>query len=606
MALIDKQTFVAPKRSNYPLDNIVVGDSDFGFVRPVRVLEVLGGCSYKINLGSQIETAATSFPVYSSMRSNYRAFFFPRRLLATVNSSTLGRVPAIYNPEGATEEDAVKYVKFLPYWLYDSSPDPVPTVDDQTFMQLIPSRGSLYEALGFPYGVALTSVRDDSGDLIFPSSIDVGGGEYKQEMQGAIAGSPYSAASLVAYWDMIYNYYANHHFGYVPVRVCYDRSLQLTDIRYSYYYILISQLSDWLVAVKTGRAAGITADFRLFDASGNHLSEFDLVPSRFALSAASTVGGFAPFIWAVPDPSSATPSEREIADSVGLSLCTFSPDINTAWISDTEYSNWLSRAKINVQNGSVAYEDIISASSFYKEAAKFAFGDGTFEDFFAAVNGVRAQPAATCCQYLGGFSRRLDFQSIRQSAATDSGALADIGGYAAGAMTGHICNFYTREPGYIIIVHTLVPDLVYSRGIESYLLKTETDDFYSPNFANIGYQPRLLAEVDASSKVVSLDLNRSIGFQPAWTEYTTAVSRAFGSMNYAGNKSGWTFQAPAYNPEGAGVRPAGSHNVYCHPQDFQNIFVLDSPLSHNFYCQYGLSVKARLIIPKRNMPKLSL
>lgn len=579
----------------------MVGDTDFGFVRPIRVIETLGSDFIPINVGCQLETAATNSPIYGSLRSNVRAFFFPRRLLATVASSEFGHLPAVFNPEGATEENAVNYVKFLPY-AHVSYEQGSSNVSE---CQLISAgRGSLLEALGFPCEAGLDNCNTGQA---FPEQIRVEANIYAVDVDPGIStasvASTYTAASIVMYMDLIYNYYCNHHFGRVPFRVCFLNTVSSpVAVQYSYQYVSVEQLSAWLVAVKTGRARYVLADFRLLDADGIWLKSYDL----FGLT--TRVGPVekpvtVPYVWGAFAYDSES-TQYKTGDGVGMSLCTFSPDINTAWISDQEYATWLSKAKVTVKNNEVAYEDIITASSFYREATKFALGDGTFEDFYAAVNGVRSRPSGTTSQYLGGFGRRVDFQSIRQSAATQEGSLGDIGGFAAGAQAGHIVNFYANEPGYIMICHTLVPDLTYSGGVESYLLKTQTDDFYSPNFANIGYQPRTLAEADLYSSTNKDALQTAIGYQPAWTEYTTAVSRAFGSMARGGLLAFWTFQAPRFSTS---VNfSLSARTVYCHPSDFNNIFVVNKPNVHNFYMQYGFDVKPRRIIPKRNMPKLML
>ena len=574
----------------------MVDDTDFGYIKPVRVIEALGGDFIPINVGCQLETAATKSPIYGSLRSNIRAFFFPRRLLATVyGGEDVGHLPAIFNPEGATEEGAVSYVKFFPYAVQQVPPEQGKVTFDSVFV----GRNSLLNCLGFPVGFDFYSkTMDDSGRRVYSAaSIEMVEKTAYPNFVSAIAKSPYTAASIVMYFDVIYNYYSNHHASYFPLRVCYYSTQERKDVSYGYVYISLSSLSAWLTAIKTGRVLAISADLRLIERDGSYNPDFDLIPVSYRVSPSQP--GLS-FCWNYID---ASETSEAAGDSVGLSLCTFSPDINTAWISDDEYSTWLSKAKIAVKNNEVAYEDIITASSFYREAAKFAFGDGTFEDFYAAVNGVRSRPSATVSQYLGGFGRRVDFQSIRQSAATQEGSLGDIGGFAAGAQAGHIVNFYTSEPGYIMICHTLVPDLCYSRGVESYLLKSQTDDFYSPNFANVGYQPRRCIEVDGISPVAN-PFYSALGYQPVWTDYTTAFSRSMGNMDYGGNLQGWTFQAPPvldFTVSGSQARI-----VYCHPEDFGEIFLLNRAAIHNFYMQFGFNIKSRRIVPKRNMPKLML
>ena len=590
MSLTQAYTFKAPNRSNYDLSHAAFLSTDVGYVKPVSCIEVLGNDSMSLNLGSIVETAPTFAPVYGRMHQSFRTFFIPRRLYSTVNQN-FRILPAIFNPEGATEE-TVNVLKFLPctFTQIPISGDVISgnrfsvgeDVSAEVVFPLTVGRGSVYEMFGMPNGQSSLALVEIT---TVPPNV------------AAWASSNYhlNGIPFIGYLDLIYNYYSNHHAGRVPIRLAsyedvgQESSVNDADV----FWLDVAKLSQFLTDVKTGRAVYMTADFYLLS------SDLMVVNSLYNCFWGSVAPG-SEIVYGF--------NERH----AGLSFCTPMPDINTSWISDTEYADWLAKAIVPVSSNQVKYEDIITASSLYRRAAKLALGDGTFDDFYAAVNGIRADTKATVPQYVGGFSRNLDFQQIRATAETSEANLGSYAGYMSQASGGHLVNFFTREPGYLITIMTVYPEFTYGGGIDSALLKTRVEDFYSPDFANIGYQPRLLREVQAFTSVdypkgsligtpvygAGVLNSSAIGYQPAWTEYTTAVNRSYGDLGPGGEKDFWTFHAPYVY--------GGFSFEYINPLDFSYIFATKDLSVDNYFVQVGFNIKARRSIPKRLMPSLKL
>lgn len=588
MSLTQAYTFKAPNRSNYDLSYAAFLSTDVGYVKPVSCIEVLGNDSLSLNLGSIVETAPTFAPVYGRMHQSFRTFFIPRRLYSTVNQDGQN-LPAVFNPEGATE-DAVTILRLIPATFSamsgtgeSISGDPIAVGTDVSGKACYPlsvGRGSIHEMFGMPTGLSSYALIEQNSVPPTPS---------------AWAASTYllNGIPFIGYFDLVYNYYSNHHAGRVPIRLASFEAVESPVMnRSDVYWLDVTKLSRFLTDVKTGKAVYMTADFYLLD------SDLKVVNSLYNC------------YWGSSAPTNMRYSFN--GRHAGLSFCTPMPDVNTSWISDTEYADWLAKAIVPVSSNQVRYEDIITASSLYRRAAKLALGDGTFDDFYAAVNGIRADTKSTVPQYVGGFSRNLDFQQIRSTAETSEANLGSYAGYMSQASGGHLVNFFTREPGYLITVMTVYPELTYGGGIDSALLKTRVEDFYSPDFANIGYQPRLLREVQAFLSVdypkgsllgtpqygLGTVNSSAIGYQPAWTEYTTAVNRSYGDLGPGGEKDFWTFHAPYVY--------GGFSFEYINPADFSYIFATNDLTVDNYFVQVGFNIKARRSIPKRLMPSLKL
>lgn len=591
MSLTQAYTFKAPNRSNYDLSYAAFLSTDVGYVKPVSCIEVLGNDSISLNLGSIVETSPTFAPVYGRMHQSFRTFFIPRRLYSCVNLEGR-RLPSVFNPEGATEQ-SVEVLRFIPMAFTNtvvaSSASSVTgsiksvsqdiSRDEASYLSV--GRGSIFEMFGLPNGLSPRTLAP-TGDVSYMDDF-------------VHRGILLNGIPFIGYLDLIYNYYSNHHVGRVPIRCVYSDTSSAKTVFDDQYvvYLDITKLSEYITDVKIGRASYITADFYLLS------DDFVVVNSLYnCLAQGSTLG-----------------TGQLIAFDgrhSGLSFCTPMPDINTSWISDAEYADWLAKAIVPVSSNQVKYEDIITASSLYRRAAKLALGDGTFDDFYAAVNGIRADTKATVPQYVGGFSRNLDFQQIRSTAETSEANLGSYAGYMSQASGGHLVNFFTREPGYLITIMTIYPELTYGGGIDSALLKTRVEDFYSPDFANIGYQPRLLREIQAFNSILyssgslvgkpiyqNFDVTGvAVGYQPAWTEYTTAVNRSYGDLGPGGEKDFWTFHAPYVY--------GGFSFDYINPAYFSYIFATKDQSFDNYFVQVGFNIKARRSIPKRLMPSLKL
>lgn len=591
MSLTQAYSFQAPNRSNYNLDYAAFLSTDVGYTKPVSCIEVLGNDSMQINIGSIVETASTFAPVYGRMHQSFRTFFIPRRLYSLVKQDNRN-LPAIFNPEGATE-DSVRIPQMIPvcfsHYIGDGSqiegvrPAIGKDVSGNVVYPFQVGRGSIHEMFGMPNGYSVNALLSEP----MPSDAELA--------SWLVANIVLNAIPFIGYLDLLYNYYSNHHAGRVPIRLAsYEDTGQGSyPIDVDVFWLDITKLSQYLTDIKTGRVFYITADFYLLN------EDLTVVNSLYDCYYGDVA----------PDSSINYTFETRHG---GLSFCTPMSDINTAWISDTEYADWLAKAIVPVTSNEVKYEDIITASSLYRRAAKLALGDGTFDDFYAAVNGIRADTRATVPQYVGGFVRNLDFQQIRSQAETSEANLGAYAGYMSQASGGHLVNFFTREPGYLITVMTVYPELTYGGGFDSMLFKIRPEDFYSPDFANIGYQPRMVREVQAFT-TMSYDKgslvgeptyqpgvvnDSAIGYQPAWTEYTTAVNRSYGDLGPGGEKDFWTFHAPYVF--------GGWSFEYINPASFSYIFATNDLSVDNYFVQVGFNIKARRSIPKRLMPTLKL
>lgn len=103
-------------------------------------------------------------------------------------------------------------------------------------------------------------------------------------------------------------------------------------------------------------------------------------------------------------------------------------------------------------------------------------------------------------------------------------------------------NLFTRsftEPGYVYIMLSTKHERSYSQGILREDLKANRFEFYSPEFANIGDQEILKAEICMTNSSADKDV---FGYQEAWAEYKYRPNRVSGLLDpaYSGSLDFWT------------------------------------------------------------------
>lgn len=137
-------------------------------------------------------------------------------------------------------------------------------------------------------------------------------------------------------------------------------------------------------------------------------------------------------------------------------------------------------------------------------------------------------------EFIGGCSRDINVSQITATANTDvNGVETQVGDYKAQAGLVGECNSMSctcDEHGFIIGLMTIVPVPVYGQQMQKFWLKRSQFDYFSPEFANIGYQAVLKREI-APLAVESADLKTTFGYQRPWYEYLSSLDQSHGLFN---------------------------------------------------------------------------
>lgn len=178
-----------------------------------------------------------------------------------------------------------------------------------------------------------------------------------------------------------------------------------------------------------------------------------------------------------------------------------------------------------------------------------AAGDGDYGSQIRAHYGFNV-PYDNCkSQFLGGISEPISISEVITTATTSEAPTGDISGKGLSANSGQRIVFDSKEHGVIMGIFSVVPEADYNAcGIDKFNLKIKREDYYQPEFADLGLSPLSLYEYSYCEPSHITNDNDVLGYVPRYIEYKTRVDYVHGefesfsetSSPVSGSLSAWT------------------------------------------------------------------
>lgn len=178
-----------------------------------------------------------------------------------------------------------------------------------------------------------------------------------------------------------------------------------------------------------------------------------------------------------------------------------------------------------------------------------AAGDGDYGSQIRAHYGFNV-PYDNCkSQFLGGISEPISISEIITTATTSEAPTGDISGKGLSANSGQRIVFDSKEHGVIMGIFSVVPEADYNAcGIDKFNMKIRREDYYQPEFADLGLSPLSLYEYSYCEPSHITNDNNVLGYVPRYIEYKTRVDYIHGefesfsetSSPVSGFLSAWT------------------------------------------------------------------
>lgn len=586
--------FPEPNHSNFNLGRKVTFSADVGYLIPCYVEEVLASSYKRLDLESLIQCNATVAPVMGSFTCKVDAYFVPIRIY---------HQHLLNNDRSNIFSDDFQF-HYFPFLFHDH------TYTDyngnyHTSSNLFCQATSLLEYLGyFPHGWNSASWTGSSSPLRL------------------------SAYPFIGYFDIFRNYYANPYDENVPFRV--NNALQYDDVdsvspsdgfcKLKYFDIFVNN-----IRANSINSSGQPTAVNVFN-SFNFFMEFNYKTNDDPASYICTVPLFSQQILREDNNY---PSTLD-ASHYGLLRRTYKDDYFNARITPNFVEYLKEQSRVQIQNGTFDITQLRLANRIAKYVDKLGFSDSRFGSWLKAHFGTRLNDRLDIPQFLGSMSTSLVFNDVVSNAQTGNNdvvtsnqALGSRAGLGSGYMknNGPFVEFKAVEPGYIICLFSIIPNVSYTQGIRKLYLKTRFADIYTPEFDAVGYQDLHTFEMSAlgfnlspgqTSTLPQINVanwNTVEGKHPAWIEYMTAIDESHGLMQIYGQYGYWVLNRPFdrnayYSSESDPSRvPQMDTSTYIYPEYFTNIFAVNRNID-NFQVQMRWYDKTSQPMSKQVLPRL--
>lgn len=232
-------------------------------------------------------------------------------------------------------------------------------------------------------------------------------------------------------------------------------------------------------------------------------------------------------------------------------------DANANPDSDTRSYNFQGYLSLNtsLNNAGITVANLRSAfalDKLYRLSAQA--GDGDYKSQIKARFGFDPYAPQYKCEFVGAASAPVKIDQVTTTADTlstngDNGTPAGrIYGNAYAQASKDFFEYDVKEHGILIGISSFVPDVDYSSyGINPFNTKINREDYFQPEFDNLGKQPlsslcfNPWKKIDVPTGGVTnhkLQLvNSVLGWYPRYVEYKTCVDQVHGQLNGWLNRS---------------------------------------------------------------------
>lgn len=159
---------------------------------------------------------------------------------------------------------------------------------------------------------------------------------------------------------------------------------------------------------------------------------------------------------------------------------------------------------------------------------RMALSDGSYNELIKAQYNTSPKMHVGKPMYIGGTKQEIVFNEVTQTSESASTPLGTTGSKGVSAGSGYIGRFHSDDFGYIMSVLSIVPDTVYTQGLDPMWSRTTQDRYYYPIMENLAPVPILNKELYFSGN--SVTDNDVFAYQERNYEYKSRRNVARGSL----------------------------------------------------------------------------
>ncbi len=478
------------KKSRFKLFSGNPTSASWGTLIPTNVTRVVAGDDFSFQPGVGVQALPIVAPFMGSVCVKKEYFFIPDRIY---------NIERQLNFQGVTDAPNTVYKPSMappiPFDISVSSGEDVTiqVSDIQTELPL----GSL-------------------GNIVGPGSL----ADYMGEAPGSIVTGVIDLTPYIGYVDIYYNYYLNQQYDLVPTSLAGTKSDSATEYP---YYLSVSNLEAYLRTIKTtpNTSPAVRADDS-FSYSTN------------VEKALQAVGGDA-FTWSF------------FTGRQSLFQRGFPSYYLEAWLKTSSFVD--AAVDVSTSGNSVSMRNITFASRMQRYMDLAFAGGGRNSDFYESQFDVKLDQDNTCPAFLGSDSFDMNVNTLYQTTGFEDSAspLGAFSGQLSGGTRFRRRNYHFNDDGYFMEITSIVPRVYYPSYINPTSRQISLGQQYAPALDNIAMQglkaSTVFGEVQnlgatnpsyANSGLTisgfKLQDSNYIGYEPAWSELMTAVSKPHGRL----------------------------------------------------------------------------
>lgn len=559
------------KKSRFKLFSGNPTSASWGTLIPTNVTRVIAGDDFSFQPGVGVQALPIVAPFMGSVCIKKEYFFIPDRIY---------NVDRQLNFQGVTDTPNAVYKP--------SMAPPIP------FDVGNPSGGKI--------NISVSDIQTDFpleslSNIVGPGSL----ADYMGEAPGSIVTGVVDLTPYIGYIDIYYNYYLNQQYDLVPTSLAGTVSDRATEYP---YYLTVSELETYLRNIKTKSIISPA------------IREDDSASYSTNVEAALNAVGSAAFYWSF------------FAGRQSLFQRGFPSYYLEAWLKTSSFVD--AAVDVSTSGNSVSMRNITFASRMQRYMDLAFAGGGRNSDFYESQFDVKLNQDNTCPAFLGSDSFDMNVNTLYQTTGFEdnSSPLGAFSGQLSGGTRFRRRNYHFNDDGYFMEITSIVPRVYYPSYINPTSRQISLGQQYAPALDNIAMQGLKASTVFGEVCNVGT-LNQSyansvltipgfktqnlnyIGYEPAWSELMTAVSKPHGrlcndldywvlSRDYGRNLS-YIMDSPAYSDfiQAAGTNvdelslqrlTAFLKRIYVSPSscpyilcgDFNYVFYDQRPTAENF------------------------
>ena len=196
-------------------------------------------------------------------------------------------------------------------------------------------------------------------------------------------------------------------------------------------------------------------------------------------------------------------------------------------------------------------------------------------------------------EFLGGSSQPIVVSEVEQNSSTDATSpQGNLAGKGTSYKSGNGFKGYFTEHGFVLCFTSCLVRANYWQGIPKVLSRMQRDEYYWPEFANLGEEPVFTKELFVDDTVKEDDV---FGYVPRYSDYKSAVGEVHGDMR--SSLAFWTQNREFSNPP-----QLNKQFMFADPS--LSPFAVQSMYTDPIVCTIQFHVKASRLMPFYGVPTI--